>query len=346
MSEIALIKTKNGLTVYVGSKIYNIQSKDKRHDLILNYFGKNNQQKLRDVLEKETPKKTVEELIKSDSNFKYSKDKITYKGKPLHGVFIEKIKSMVRDNAPDLNPLKLFLENLYLNPSENSIQQLYSFLEVKELPLTTDGCFLAYRGLRSDYYSRQGNTKTKVLKGKVDEHGHIYNGVGEEIIIDRKDVDDNPNRDCSYGVHAGSFRYADNWRSGGKMVIVKIHPRDVVSVPSRDAEKMRVCRYEVVSEYFHEIEESVLDEKQEKNPEILKFKNKIKDFSTITEKVKTYLSNKKKQKIKSVTLRQIKNALKRFNDLTLLNLLDIVQGLPNKINVHKEHLSKTTIKIY
>ena len=57
--------------------------------------------------------------------------------------------------------------------NENSIQQLYSFLEVKELPLTTDGCFLAYRGLRSDYYSRQGNTKTKVLKGKVDEHGHI-----------------------------------------------------------------------------------------------------------------------------------------------------------------------------
>ena len=38
-------------------------------------------------------------------------------------------------------------------------------------------------------------------------------------------------------------------------------------------------------------------------------------------------SNKKKQKIKSVTLRQIKNALKRFNDLTLLNLLDIQNGI-------------------
>lgn len=346
MSEIASIKTKTGLTVYVGTKIHSITSKDKRYDSILTAFGQNKLQRIKDILDEFQPKKTLADLINSDSDFKFTKDKISYKGKALQGVFIEKIKSMIRDDAPDLNPLKLFLENLYLNPSSNSIEQLYRFLEVKELPLTTDGCFLAYKGIRNDYYSVTGNLKTRVVKGIVDSEGRIYHGINEEIVIERDSVDSDPDKECSYGVHAGSFKYANNFKgSGGRMVIVKIHPRDVVSVPNKDAEKMRVCRYTVVSEYLHEINASVLDEKEEKSPEIVKFKHRMSDYLKVTDKIKQYLANKKIQKVKSVTLRQIKGALKRFKDVTLLNILDIVQTLPNKVNVHKEHLSKTTVKI-
>jgi hypothetical protein len=42
--------------------------------------------------------------------------------------------------------------------------------------------------------------------------------------------------------------------SGDRIVIVKINPKDVVSVPSDcNYEKLRTCRYEVVGEYEGEL---------------------------------------------------------------------------------------------
>lgn len=343
--ETALIKTKSHITLFHNSEIHNISKTDRRYQPILNAFGKGDTSKISDLLN--STGKTLEQVLKSDKDFTYSKDKITYKGKILEGVFITKLKSMIRDGSTDLNPLKLFLENLYKNPSEKSIKELYNFLEVKELPITTDGHFLAYKGVSNNYYTIRGNTETKVIKGTVDSTGHIYNGAGEEIEIDRNSVDADTNRDCSYGVHAGSFSYADNWKGhSGRLMIVKIHPKDVVSVPCSDANKMRVCRYRVVSEYAKEIETPVLDEAEEKDPAIAKYKNKISGYLKIAESIKNYLANKKKQKIKSVTLREIKNALKKYKDATMLDVLEIIQtNFTNRVNVHKEFLSKTIVKI-
>jgi hypothetical protein len=44
--------------------------------------------------------------------------------------------------------------------------------------------------------------------------------------------------------------------ANGDVILVKIHPRDVVSVPDHDASKIRVCRYEVIG-----MAESRLDER-------------------------------------------------------------------------------------
>jgi hypothetical protein len=139
------------------------------------------------------------------------------------------------------------------------IRELYDFLSYKELPITEDGCFIAYRGLQGDYFSVAGNKETKVLKGQVNSRGQIYNGVGEEIEVERNCVDDDRNNQCSFGVHAGSHSYATNW-SRGKVVAVKINPKDVVSVPKDyDCQKLRCCAYKVVAEIEHEIESPATD---------------------------------------------------------------------------------------
>jgi len=69
----------------------------------------------------------------------------------------------------------------------------------------------------------------------------------------RAKVDDNRSRGCSDGLHAGALNYVACYGSvdaGDHIVIVKINPKDVVSVPSDcNCEKLRTCRYEVVAEY-------------------------------------------------------------------------------------------------
>jgi hypothetical protein len=164
-------------------------------------------------------------------------------------VIVERILQF-RDHGFDMMPLVKFLAKLMLNPSKRAVDELYTFLEHKNLPITDNGNFLAYKGVDSQYWSiHSGNVR--LLKGRANNNGHIFNGIGEEIQIPRNQVDDNKENHCSYGLHAGTLEYANGFRNdGGKLIIVEIDPADVVSIPSDcECQKLRTCRYKVVDEY-------------------------------------------------------------------------------------------------
>jgi predicted RNase H-like nuclease len=79
------------------------------------------------------------------------------------------------------------------------------------------------------------------------------------------------------------LEYAKNWAGeNGKVMIVKIDPKDVVSVPEREACKCRVSRYEVIQEIKQEIESPVVSvengEVKENEREWDKFVNKIANY--------------------------------------------------------------------
>lgn len=174
---------------------------------------------------------------------------VKFLGRDVPNYQAQKLLSMLRQGSPNIEPYKKFVANLMENPSARAIEEFARFADYKELPIDEDGMCFAWRGLKADWYSVHGNLKTRVLKGKVNSQGQIYNGVGEEIEVARQDVDDDCNRTCSYGVHVGAFDYAKGW-SRGKVVLVKFNPKDVVSVPTDcNGQKCRVCRYVVVSEY-------------------------------------------------------------------------------------------------
>lgn len=125
-----------------------------------------------------------------------------------------------------------FWENLKLNPSYNSRQQLFAFLSNNGHPLTEDGCFIAYRGVREDFKDKH--------TGKFD------NSVGAVCEMPRDAVDDNPNHTCSAGLHVACFDYARGF--GEQLIEVKVNPKDVVAVPTDyNGTKMRTCRFEVVA---------------------------------------------------------------------------------------------------
>ena len=234
--------------------------------------------------------------------FKVNDNEVEYRGETLPAALAAKIRSIVAEGLP-LSLFGKFWENLQQNPSASSVRELYDFLAYKELPITEDGCFLAYKGVDRSYWSISGNTKTKVVKGKVDSSGRILNNVGAEIEVRRFDVDDNRNHHCSFGLHVGSLDYAQNF-ARGKTVVVKVNPKDVVSVPSDyNCQKCRVSAYKVVGDFESEIKASVTDE----DAAPIESEDK-KEYCAFTRRIDNYLSKKTSQGFEAVTVKSIQNS--------------------------------------
>jgi hypothetical protein len=108
------------------------------------------------------------------------------------------------------------------------------------------------------------------------------------------------------GVHAGSFDYAKNW-SNGKMVAIKINPKDVVSVPKDyNCQKLRCCAYTVISEIEQELTIAATDEKGKPVANQV-YKQANLDRQDLILRIQTYLSNKKKEGRKIVSVKSIQS---------------------------------------
>jgi hypothetical protein len=131
----------------------------------------------------------------------------------------------------------LFARNLLKNPSNSVYQNLASFLEKGNNPITPDGHFLAYKAVRKDFKD--------IFSGTFD------NSPGMTVEVRRNQVDEDRNRTCSFGLHVCSFDYLPYFaHDDGHVVVCKVHPADVVAIPADyNNTKMRVCRYVVESEY-------------------------------------------------------------------------------------------------
>jgi hypothetical protein len=176
---------------------------------------------------------------------------IFYKGQSVDNVLCDRILTM-SDEGIDAAPMAAFLDNLMQNPSYNAVQELYLFLEHGNLPITPDGHFLAYKKVDDNF--KDYNT------------GNFDNSPGKIVEMPRNQVDDNRNNTCSTGLHFCSLSYLPHYYGNqGKIIILKINPRDVVSIPSDyNNAKGRTCRYEVVGEYTgpeteHAFHTSVVD---------------------------------------------------------------------------------------
>ena len=177
------------------------------------------------------PKKVV--LNYGKGNVSIQGETLFWKGKELHSTLAVKMIDMLKEGFP-IEPMVHFMENLYQNPSHRAVNELYSFLEKGNLPITPDGHFLAYKKVRADYLD--------VYSGTMD------NSIGQVVEMERFNVDDNKDNTCSTGLHFCSKDYLNNF-GGERTVIVKINPRDVVSIPADyNDTKGRACRYEVVGE--------------------------------------------------------------------------------------------------
>lgn len=158
-----------------------------------------------------------------------------WKGEPFAGVLATRMINMLEEGF-DISPMVNFMDNLMKNPSKRAVDELYGFLEKNNLPLTPDGYFLAYKKVRNNF---------------LDIHsGTMDNSPGTIVEMERNKVDDNKDQTCSTGLHFCGLSYLDHFGGNdSRVVIVKINPADVVSIPSDyNGAKGRACRYEVIGE--------------------------------------------------------------------------------------------------
>lgn len=193
-------------------------------------------------------KKAVEDFV--DGEVEVKDEVVYYHGHRLHGVVVDKLIDMMRQGLQDSTPLINYIKNLMENPSSNSVEELYTFLGYRSLPITPEGKVLGYKGVKDDFYSSTGNADTIVVQGTTNESHQIFNGVGETIEVSRRCVDDNKDNHCSFGLHVGSYDYANSWAGeDGRLLMVEFDPQDAVSVPTDcDFQKLRVSKYKVVAD--------------------------------------------------------------------------------------------------
>jgi len=245
MKKVPYTISENSITIFWDGKPYTIRKDNVNFNLAKKAILDARYDDLGDLID---IKKSVENFVQGDIEVK--DEVVYYKGHRLHGVVVDKLIEMLRSGMKDSAPLVNFITRLQANPSANSVNELYTFLSYKSLPNDEDGMVLGYKGVQGDYWSQTGNADTIVLQGKTNERHQILNEVGATIEVARRCVDDNKDNHCSFGLHVGSYDYANEWAGqDGKLLVVQFDPSDAVSVPTDcDFQKLRVSKYKVVAD--------------------------------------------------------------------------------------------------
>ena len=234
---VPFIKSGEVLTLFLAGRSYQVLPDHTSYKLIMEKLPTGTEDELLDLVDIQ---KAVETY--SGGNIKIVNDTVYYDNEPVHGTIATRILEFMKQGLP-FQPLLNFLENIMQNPSMQSQVECYDFLEHKNLPVTEDGCFLAYKAVRGDFMDK--------YSGKLSNH------VGAVVTMNRAKVDDNRDRGCSAGLHVGALDYVAGYgsiESNDRIVICKINPKDVVSVPKDCShQKLRTCKYEVVGEYQGEL---------------------------------------------------------------------------------------------
>lgn len=245
MSKVPYTISEDSVTIFWDGKPYSVRKDNANFQPLRQALFDGDYDNLEQYLD---VRRAVENFVEGD--IEVLDEVVYYKGNRLHGVVVDKLLEMLRSGMKDSAPLTNFIARLQANPSANSVNELYSFLSYKSLPTTPEGKVLGYKGVQHDYWSTTGNADTIVLQGETNERHQILNKVGETIEVARNSVDDNKDRHCSFGLHVGSYDYASQWSGNdGRLLVVEFDPEDAVSVPTDcDFQKLRVCKYRVVSD--------------------------------------------------------------------------------------------------
>jgi len=233
---VSAIFNGNVLVVVVDGKRHSINSTHPNWQKALEFYRQKNYKKLIEAMD--LPGAILKH---SYGKVKVHSGAIYYDGQEIHGTLVKRILQFVQGGFP-YEPYVRFLANLYKNPSEDARNELYDFLENGEMPITDDGCFLAYKMLREDMTSYN----------KSPDGTHLKHAIGKIVKMDPNEVDPSRIRLCSNGLHFCSYSYLPYY--GGiinnktKVVVVKVNPMDVVAIPQDlNKSKGRAWRYLPVS---------------------------------------------------------------------------------------------------
>ena len=221
------------ITIFVEGKMRTVLSGNKNFELLKDLL-REDEHDIQMLLAYSDREETIRASATSD--VEVIDGVVYYKGEELHNALTDKLLDIL-DDGFDATPWVRFLEKLMQNPSFRSRNCLYEFLEHFKAPITPEGNFIAFKRIRNDW--------------KDIHSGTFDNSVGTVVQMDRSNVDDDPQRTCSSGLHVCADSYLDGFASAdqSRTVVVEVNPANVVAVPyDYNFAKMRVCEYTVLAE--------------------------------------------------------------------------------------------------
>lgn len=222
------LQTPNGISLYIRGEQHVVSADHDRFEDIMVAVKEQRWQdalslidatrRLREILEAEEV--TVEGAI------------LYYEDRPFPISLSQKALRLSEVGDGSLQPLIRFAKKVRMNPSYVAQEETILFMEANGMLLHEDGDIIAFKGTTDDFMSIHSNPVT----------GEKVNWAPGEIVTEpRNEVDDNRQNTCSRGLHFASKGFADGW--GQRTVVLKINPRDVVSIPyDYNNQKGRCCR--------------------------------------------------------------------------------------------------------
>lgn len=292
MSTKYIIANDGTVAAVVGGETYNFNKSHPNYDKLISHLKNNNVEHFEACYDIVSHINAYCEGYVNCNNGSLSWD-----GIKMPDMFTGTILDMIRQGFP-FEPMLNFLDNLSQNPSDHAIVELFDFMENKNMPITYDGHFLAYKAVREDYKD--------IYSGKFD------NSVGSICEVPRNKVDSNRDNGCGHGLHVGAIDYAksyggidlDNDGDGGNhLMICKVNPMDVVSVP-RDSkfQKLRCCKYEVVAKFDSVFDHVIHMTENDKSYVAMKKRNKqwITEVTAKIEKLNDIITKRTNREVLSV----------------------------------------------
>lgn len=227
---IASIRIGDGTwVIYVGGTQYTVPSDHPARKEIEAALKEQDEDRLVHLMDVKNSVKAV-----TQGKLEIKGDQIYYEGEVIHNLVCDQILQFMREGLP-YRPLLNFLEKLMDNPSQRAVEAAFAFLQKAGLVICEDGDFLGYKS---------------VTVSRMDHHsGKVHYPDGAVVTMRRNSIDES-GTPCSKGLHIGTLEYASTF--GGPdavMIMVKVNPRDIVSLPDGDtAWKLRTCRLEVIKE--------------------------------------------------------------------------------------------------
>jgi hypothetical protein len=257
MSYPYLIQGSN-IVVFINNETHTVTKSHVTYEKVLNAIRANDWETVKDIID---PKKVVINYGKGNVSIKG--ETLYWKDKEFHNALSNRMISMIQDGFP-VEPMVAFMENLMENPSYRAVNELYEFLEKNNLPITPDGHFLAYKKVNNDYTDVHSKTVPNKLAHMFTEEekqnmpfdcglkGEVTVKINTDnvtvIKMPRNQVNDDKNQTCSEGLHFCSKEYLGSF-GGDRVMVLKINPRDVVSIPTDyNRSKGRCSRYQIIAE--------------------------------------------------------------------------------------------------
>ena len=173
------ILTERALTAFCNNQVLTVHADDERFAQATEFVKDNDEASLINLLK---PIEVVRDYLSTNGRCQIIGSQVLFDGQPVRNYIATRILALFHGGFP-VEPIINFMANVQLNPSKRASDELLQFLEYGDLPITPDGCFLAYKKVREDYRDCHSGT--------------IDNSVGAFVSMPRNAVQDDPHITCS-----------------------------------------------------------------------------------------------------------------------------------------------------